>query len=86
MSYFLFEARGAGAMFVQKAHRESPGIPRGLSAPADWSKYITSSCKVDGLEVDGPTSIGSFWSISNVAKSPSSYLSSLWSTVSCTEA
>ncbi len=38
---------------------------------ADWSKYITGSCKINALEVDGPTSIGLFWSISNVGKSPS---------------
>ncbi len=37
---------------------------------ADWSKYITGSCKINALEVDGPTSIGLLWSISNVEKSP----------------
>ncbi len=33
-SCFLFEAQGAGATFVQRAHREIPGIPPALSIPA----------------------------------------------------
>ncbi len=49
---------------------------------ADWSKYITSFCKINAQEVDDPTSIGSFWSISNVGKSPSIDSSSLWPAVS----
>ncbi len=60
MSCFLFEARGAGATFVQRAHRETPGIPPGLSAPAidqehgaaaSFSRTISPDLML-GLEAD----------------------------------